>query len=400
MAETIITNIDQLNTEGDHLVRDVSSVLTELEPDRYPLDTITRKMPRGDAARAVKVEWESEGPLPRYDTVATACTAGSSEGSVNLYVTNPSYWRADDILRVLDDSTVPLLRVSAVTSTYITIYALGTRTALLTSGLGTVPAIAAGTKVAWLGNAKEDFFYMSTPKIPVPSIEYNFCENTDVVVKVSGTRNKTRNYTSKHDYERHKIKQLAEFRKSLESKRIFGRRSETTDPTSGNLRWSQGGVDEFITKEYTYAANAVGNKITENMLVDWFVDLFAGNAGSDTRFLFADSYLIGELLKVALINDRTRKHVEVLGVKMDMVEFNFGTLYIKHHRLFNELGKNHFGIILDMENVRLRELQPMEQVKLMLKETGYNGEGIQYFEQASLEVRYPATHARVVGISA
>lgn len=397
MAETIITNIDQLNTEGDHLVRDVSSVLTELEPDRYPLDTITRKMPRGDAARNVKIEWESEGPLPRYDTVKTLNSAGSAEGSVNLYVDNPSYWRADDIIRVLGDSTVPLLRVSAVTSTYITIYALDKRTSILTSGLGTVPALPVGTKLTWLGNAKEDFFYMSTPKIPVPSIEYNWCENTDVVVKVSGTRNKTRNYTSKHDYERHKVKQLTEFRKSLESKRIFGRRSESTDPVSGNLRWSQGGIDEFITKEFGYNIGAAGQKITETMLVDWFVEIFAGNSGSDTRFLFADSYLIGELLKIALVNDRTRKHVEVLGVKMDMVEFNFGKLYIKHHRLFNELGKDHFGLIVDMENIRLRELQPMEQVKLMLKETGYNGEGIQYFEQASLEVRYPATHARIQG---
>ena len=133
------------------------------------------------------------------------------------------------------------------------------------------------------------------------------------------------------------------------------------------------------------------------MIIDWLTSIFTGNNGSSTRVLFADSYLAAELMKVPLTSLRSRALKQVLGVICEELVFNFGKLYVKHHRGFNEMGFAHYGVVLDMEQISKRDLIPMYRQPLNLRSQGVHKDAEQWLEQTTIEVRNPAAHAIIQG---
>jgi hypothetical protein len=398
MAETIVQTITQQTTPSTHLVRDVSTVLSKLQPDRYPLDTMLRRMPSGPRATQDKIEWAKISSLPRKDTLNGATEAGNPAKSKDIVVTNGLMWRVDDVFITPLTSTNPAFWVKAINGNTLTVYALGELTTLNPTGFGTVPALADQTVISWLGNAKAEGFDASVSRMKMPDYDYNWQELFDATVTVSKTRRNTKNYTE-DDYIRSCRSQLEEFRKSIEGKIWFQKASRTVDPTTGEHRWTMNGITRYITKQLKYDKDLVEQpRITEAMVIDWLVEAFSGNNGSENRFLFADTYLSGELLKVPLVANRLRDQAEtVLGVKVNRLEVNMGTVFLKTHRMFNELGYDHFGVIVDMENIQKRDLRPMERIILKLEDVGKDLEGQQYKEQSSIAVVNPPTHALIIG---
>jgi hypothetical protein len=396
MATTFVAGTSQATTPETHLMRDVSMILSKHEPDIVPIDTLLRRMPKGEAAKQDKIEWAQVGMWPRQDTVTSESAAGSAGDTVNVPVDTPGNWRIHDTILIPSDLTAPMLRVEAVNASTLTVRALGEYSNTNATGNGTVPLIPAGAIIAWTGNALPEKGGPSTSRAVMPEYAYNFCELHDVIVDVSGTRKATKNYTNQHDWARSRAEQLREFRLSTEYKLLFGKISRTL---SGGLPiWTMNGIVRYIENTLTYDKNASGVKLSETQIIDWLVRVFSGNSGSQTRFLFADSYLAGEINKVPLSSLRSRELTQVLGVKCEKMIFNFGTVYVKHHRGLNELGFDHYGLLLDMEQIRKRDLQPMERVPLALKTQGKNMDAEQYIEQSSVEVRYPATHAIIQGV--
>lgn len=394
-----VTTLSQQNLPEQHKVRDVSTILSKLEPDLYPLDTILRRMKKGPAATQTKIEWARTVSLPRTDTIAADSAAGSAGAAKVITVTTPNMWRIDDIIITPGSVTNPPLLVTAVnyTNGQVTVYALDQKSTVNVTGYGTVPALTTGDVIAWLGNSKAEGFTQSYSRAQFPTYDYNYCELSDTIVDVTLTRKNTKNYTE-DDWKRARREQLKEFRRSLEYKRWFGIRSEVKDPTDPTKdRWTMHGITRFLSKKFNYDKDATGTKITEAMLIDWLASAFGGNNGSPSRFLFADTWLMAELAKCGLTNRRNLKNEVVLGIKVGMVQTDFGTLFLKHHRGFNEMGKEHYGVIVDMAQVYNRELRPMERKELKLQDIGTDKDAEQYKEQASQEVRNPECHAVIEG---
>jgi hypothetical protein len=402
MAVTYIENITGLTTPATHLQRDVSWALSHLEPDRVPLDTLLRRVPRGPKPISTKIEWAEDDVYPRTDTVNTNAAQGTAAAAVNLYVDHASRWRVNDTIIVPSDKTKPTLLVTAIDASgaYITVYALSNTTdGNATTGMGTVPAFTAGDVIAWTGSTMYEGGTMTKARAVMPNYSYNYQELMDALVRYSKTRKEVKNYTNEQDIPRAKEQQLAEFRRSIEYKLWFQKASLTLDPVSSEQRWTMNGVTQYISNLFTFQKSVQGSQmINEAMLIDWLVQTWAGTNGSETRFLFADTYLMGELMKVDLTNLRLRQPTTVYGVKFERAEFNFGTLYVKHHRGFNEMGKNYYGCILDMEWIQKRDLRPMEKVVLALDKAGTDQEGEQYIEQTSVEVKHGNCHSEIQGL--
>lgn len=402
MASTRVGTITQQTTPSDHLKRDVSSVLSFLEPDLYPLDTMLRRMPEGEAAKAVMVEWGEQSHYPRQDAInhGGGYAAGGATAAVSWVVDNVSMWRVDDIIFLPAQPTAPIMVVESITTgtSTLSVRALGIRTGGNVGGFGTVPLVADDEVIVWLGNAKVEGGTYTAARSSMPYYTTNYCETSDQVVSISGTRKATANYTKNHSWTDAQKEQLKEFRRSLEYKAWFGDASETIDGTTGELRWTMKGITRFITKTLTYDRDSVdGSRITEVMLLNWMRDLFAGNNGSTSRIMFADSYLSTELAKVPLSGLRERKEVSLLGVKVEKIVFNLGTLYIKHHRGFNEMGLEHYGVAVDMESIERRTLRKMEKIPLALKSQGVDKYAEQYLEQSTLVVKNTPAHAIIQG---
>lgn len=395
----LIQSLDTPTTPEDQQMRSVSQVLSILEADKFPLDTMLRRLSAGEKPIQMKHEWMEEGPYPRLDAITTTTGAGAPGAQVTWPVDHASYWRVHDIIRFPSDWSKPAIVVEEVTANSVKVRALSLITSLNATGLGTVPAVTAADVIAWAGNAKTEKAAASTARGLVPSFAYNMCEYSDGVIDISEIQKASKTYGG-DNWTRNQKRQLIEFRKSLEFKNWFGKVSESIDPASGEKRWTRNGVVQYITKSQSYYKDLTNQpKITETMLIDWLVELFGGNNGSESRYLFADTFLMGELMKIGLTNIVERQRVKVLGVKCERAEFNFGELFFVHQRGFNEWGKEHYGIALDMENIFKHDFIEMKKDPIEVKKsTGSPIEREQYSETSTISVRNAAAHCVIEGI--
>ena len=385
LGATMQTDITTDSTDEAHLVRDVSGELTYLRPDLYPMDTILRRseINRGKKkAEQFKVEWEESDIIPRIDTVDGAATAGTGGSAKTVAVANGGRWRANDLVYLPDNATAPgaVLIVNGVSGNSLELYRVDDTD---------VPALADAETLRRLGNAKEEMSKASLPRAKGVDQLYNITEISDAVIGVSGTRLETKNYTV-NDYDRAAKETLYDYRSSLEYKALFGKRQ---NKLYGSTRIrTMGGITYFLqSNDLTYSAGS----LAEADLIDISQAVFSGNSGSRVRLWFMTPNQTAEIAKILIKTETlssTRKET-VLGVKATRVTSPFGDLMLINHQGMEEMGKSNYGLIVDPAHIRRRPLRQMRKKDVTSPDV--DGREEQWLEEATLEVRYEATHAVV-----
>ena len=402
MADTtIVGTLTQSTTSSTHLQRDVSTILSKYEKDRFPLDTLLRLMPNGKPAKAVKYEWESYQTMDRKAVVQADSTAGvNATTAAVISVDTSGVFVPDDILMVVStsnlavipDTTFPQLIVTATGSGTVSVKAFST---VSDTAYVATPIIPAGSILTFIGNAKKEGFTMSDAKMITPIAEYNYCQLFDTTVKVSLTRKATTNYTTQHDWDTARQEQLIEFRRSLEYTSWFGKRAETNDATNdgGEKRWKMNGLTRYITQKIDYKPST----LSEGDLLDWLKVAFSGNNGSAKRMFFVDNELSTAIQKTQLAKAQSMETVRVAGLTCTRIVYNEGELYMKLTPGFREAGLQHYGVIVDMKNIAKKVLRPMTRKRINLEDQGTDADAEQYKEQSTIEVLNPNTHVIVQG---
>ena len=367
---------------------DVSSTLTFLRPDLYPLDTILRRLDseRGAMrAKAQKVQWEEMNVLPYTDTKNGADVAGGAGASKDWVVDNGAFWKVDDIAYLPADGTKLLVTdVVGNTITVYTIGAVGDETAF-----GIVPAIGDGDTIVRMANAKEEYNLASESKAANKVQVYNYTQIFDAVLAISETRLATDDW-SMHDYDANQLQHLFDLRRQLENATVFGKRALIPDPSSSRGRGFMGGITSYLTtNDITYTAGSV----TESLLIDWAKQAGTGNNGSRRRLLIASPNLTADIDKVLLASGTLQSFRDetVLGVMATRIKTSFIDLYLIKNQGFQEYGKTNYGVIIDPANIRRRPLRPMKIKRV--EENNRDGRARQWIEECTLEVRNEPTHA-------
>jgi hypothetical protein len=392
---TVVSDISETSTPDTHKVRDVSDTLSVLESNRFPFDTMLRRMPnRRRPAHNVKVEFpKTDRTAPRQDTVAASSNGHAGGASVTLSVNNAAMWRGNDVVGVANDLTKPNM---VVTSTDV---GAGTITvqAVSTTGYGTVPDFVLGDAITRITTSKTERDTPSASRAIMPAYDHNFIHTYDAVVSVSDHRMRTKNYTTTDDWTRARQDNLYDLRKSIEYNNIIGTLSETTG-ANGHPRWTQNGILRYITQEINYT---IGSLSWAN-LIDINAEVFTGNKGAFTRMLFADSVLSADLDKSFLANERHTPSLKIAGVEFTELRTRHGRLMLAYHPGLDEMGFRSFGFVVDMNEVYKCELQAMERRELMSKRVagGEDAESEQWIEKSTLEVRRPDAHFIIRGQNA
>lgn len=407
MADNVIQDLSQSTTTATHLQRDVSSLMSKYLPDRHPLDTLTRQAEMMSKAIAAKVEWEAIKTMNRKATVTALSTAAANATTAGvLTVDSTAAFAPDDVLsavKVLNgakyfDTSLPQFLVKAINSgTELTVYSFSTTAE---NAYVLTPAIPADTVLTWIGTARGEFAGLGKSKIIVSGNEYNYCQFMDANVRVSKYRQATQNYTSVHDWATARQEGLSEFRKTIELTKWFSKRAivkdSTIDATDGQ-RYKMSGVLDYITRNIDYDPAS----LDELVMLDWLGEVFNGNNGSETRFLFADSKLVTGIQKAMVKNKRHMESVAVAGMRCTRIEFTEGVLILKKAQLFTEAGMENFGVILDMAQIGQKNLIPMEVDKIDQKKMGTaNADVEHYTETSTLVVKNPDCHAILRGRTA
>lgn len=391
MAVTQRGALQQDATPSDVQFKDVSNMLTWRQPQASPLYVALRNLRVGPPARQARINWHEQDTIPRNTTFNGA---QDPTGAASFqYSVNDDIYQVDDVLQLVENTAQPNAIV-IVTST-----GNGTITVSQVDGDeqdnydAALPAVDDTELVVRLGNAKKEFFDASPYRSTYPVEKYNFVQRVDEVVGISNTKKATADYAG-DSWQKNRDNQIYDFQTSRESTLFFGKRDRKT--ISGETRHWMGGIDNFgLNKQFSYSSSS----FDVSKLLDIVRQTFVGNTGSDIRYLHADSLMIQDIME--LDQDKLRRsdyRSNLLRREIPEIRFGFGTIRLVHEQLFDEQQRERLGFILDYENLRMRELNPMKIVRNNLEQTQLkDGEAVQVKEEATLEFRYNDTHAKING---
>ena len=180
----------------------------------------------------------------------------------------------------------------------------------------------------------------------------------------------------------------------MELTNLFGYKLKAYDSTGEDWKYMSGGITRYITKGLTYTSGS----LDKGVYIGWNKSIFDGNSGSDVRVLFAGSTLLAELHECETVNRQIdANNVQTMfGIKFNKIETNFGTLLVKHHKLFNDCGWATKGLVLDIANLEKHIFKPLQTTSLELKKTGIKNANAFVLDEAfCLATRYPDTHATI-----
>ena len=392
------TTISAAAASSDLILTNISQKITEMKPAATPLDTILRNIGMTVPVKAFKSEWYSSDVRGISTTVAVSFDTSASgtvdsTGAVNtITLTAIHMFQVDDNLLVQgisggDDQDLILHIVAKNTSAK-------TVSCIAVNGLGDdedlIPDVPSGTTVIRIGNSKAELDAQTTPYTTFPQKEYNYCQIHMAQIE-EGTFLALNAKEVNWDITDYRMQALYDLRRSFELTSLFGARAKKYDPEGEDWKYFSGGIYRYADGSIEYTSGG----LTDKTFNAWARDIFSGNAGSDNRVLFAGKTLMAEMASVSSIQKQIEaKATEVkFGVKFNMIETNFGTLAVKHHNLFNDVGWAAKGMVLDVNNIERHVFKPMAVDKILLKESGQkNANAYKIDETFCVATRYPATH--------
>lgn len=376
----------------------ISKKITEMKPAATPLDTILRNIGMNVSVNALKTEWYSSD-VRGISTTTSVSFDNSASGTVDssgtvytLTVTDIHIFQIDDnvlVSEVLGGDGKELVvhivekNTSAKTIDVIPVNGLGDDEELM-------PDITSGTTIIRIGNSKNEMDAQTTPYATFPTKTFNYCQ-THMAQIEEGIFFQMAAKEVPWDISDFRAQALYDLRRSFELTTLFGARGYKYDPVGEDYKYFSGGISRYANGALSYTDGA----LTAPTFEDWAKEVFDNNSGSDRRILFAGKELLTQMAQISTIQKQIEaKQTEVIfGVKFNMIDTNFGQLAIKHHALFNRVGWEKKGLVLDVNNLERHVFKPMAVEKIMLKESGQkNANAMKIDETFCVATRYPDTH--------
>ena len=256
-----------------------------------------------------------------------------------------------------------------------------------------MPSITAGATLVRMGRAASELDVQSPQFESLPKKSRNLCQIFKMQVEQSTLQrlaNKEVGWTMSDQEEA----AVYDMRQGMEKSFLFGVARQVWDPIkkehvyfTGGI-WNQAGKDFFLESSTEFNADR---------MVDLMHDAFTGNAGSKRKILIGGSDLISQISKL----DYTRvitagQHVSKWGIDFTELRSKFGCLYVLLSEVFDEVGMNDCGIVIDPEYIQKYTHIPFSTEQLNLKKSGVrNVDALVMTEASCLVLRYPKAHMRV-----
>ena len=256
-----------------------------------------------------------------------------------------------------------------------------------------IPEISKGVSLVRMGRAASELDVQSPQFEALPVKSRNLCQIFKMQVEQSTLQrlaNKEVGWTMSDQEEA----AVYDMRLSMEKSFLFGSARQLWDNNkkeyvyfTGGI-WNQAGKDMFIES---------ATELTVNNMVEMMRQAFTGNAGSKRKILVGGSGLISRISKL----DYTRvitagQHVSKWGIDFTELRSKFGCLYVLLSEVFDEVGMENCGLIIDPEYIQKYTHIPFSTEQLNLKKSGVrNVDALVMTEASCLVLRYPKAHMRV-----
>jgi len=407
-------------------MEDISQKVTEILPARVPLNKIMREIRRAEKAESQELRYYSVVSKDLYDTPnSSASGAGTSVGApakeytyssgaglaqIYIQVTDVDLWQKDQTVLLMNHLCDDTAEASPSGYKDIMFYvkSLTGDVALLVPQNGclghnsggtdysatyVVPNFSATSKFYHAGIAKEETAIQTTPFGIVPTDQLQYCQNFMAQVEESTFQSMTKkevNWGFK-DFERQNIYSMAI---QQELSFLYGVRAKIYD--SPNYHYTTQGITRDITTALTYGTGGSNRTVSQAQYNRWLRTVFTGNNGSETRVLLTGDGLMESLhMGDEYTKQLNGKNTSVeWGVTFTKIVSDFGTLLVKQHPLFSQIGLSDYGIILDMDQISKHDFVPMQVTELDLVKAGTRNVKAKVLQEVSaLILTNPDCHA-------
>lgn len=407
-AETVqgtvaATTVDaQGNIKKPEVDKDtVSKKLAKLMPSKFPLDTITREMPKGRTKSDI-YRYASVLSRPLTCAVKTENTAGMQ---VEVELTTTHMISLDSNLLVPKfDATGPTADAKATTSDALSVSPLILHVIGINHGSGKVtvialnaskvPVLPAGTAMYRVGVAKDQSAAKSDDPMVLPTFDQNYCQINMATVSEAyfqKLQEKEVEWSMKDMQE----STMYDFRLQSELSLLFGYGREFVDPISRKPKYT---MDGFIRK--IPSIRNEGSGVTSAFMNSAMAQIFESNNGSEARICF-----YGSDFGLSMANNAAfEKQLEAgktrvkFGITFNEVETNQGTLLMKKHDAFKLMGYGNAAMVIDPANFRKIVQKDLGWFDLDLEKAGVSRSVDRRIDESfTLEVTNPETHALIIG---
>lgn len=344
-----------------------------------------------------KLNWGEIAVIPFQDSLSALNAGGDT--TATLSVNNINMWTPHCLVKVqntsYDNGQELVLFVQNVNTTNNTISVVS----LGDDGSENIPALAEDDRLTRMGTAFAEGAVSNTAVIQSPTSDYNYAQKFITSMVYSNWLMMTQLFTN---YSFSMVTNLAlqDFRYGQEFAFMFGVRAEINPAAiSGGTETirTTGGLTTYIDQVIEYGTGGGNTTIAEADIVDFTKQMRVGNNGSDTRFLFAGSNMIGSLNK-GVMSDSTRfvqkEYDVVYGLSFTVLYSFFGTINVTYAPLMDQTEYIDRGFLLDMQFIDKFVFQPFRETTTNLWEIRtYDGKSVDMVEACGLVVRNTDTHS-------
>ncbi len=369
------------------IVPDISQIMTEQDPDRYPFVRFLEALAKNKATHW-KHEWNEERLKAFRTTVKTGSGIIGSAVSTDLQVDDANLFVGGDMIRIQHGTTFENVYVASVTNSTTLVV---TRAQSGTTALAT---IAAADEVIHLGSASAENAGAPDGDHIDPTPIYNIVQIFRDAVELSEDAINLK-YFNWSDIEKKQLKDAAQKHlEKMERAFLLGERSYNSGKrTTGGFEW-------FIRTYGSLTDSALGlsnsvfdmsglsfNELTFDKMSD---PIF--RYGSKTKVMLGSGATlskVGTFGKAYLENDQAAS--ETLGLRVKRVTTEHGDLMLVRHRMFDEISYLRTrAFIFDPEHVS-KSIFTNSDTKLFMNIQNNDVDGVkhEYRTKCTLEVRNP-----------
>ncbi len=364
--------------EQSRLQIDMSEKIAELEPDKSPLVTLTKKMKRTRVVKNPEFDWLEQELGSRWSNT----TATATDVATTITVAAGGFFRAGDLVKV--PRTAETLLVTAVSVNTLTVI----------RSWGAVPAAAINNAepLVIIGNANAEGATLRAILQREPVRRTGFTQIVRTPVGVTSTLQATSTHGPRPlSWYRH----VGGIEHAVDMERImlFGERNR--DQVGSQHRRTTGGILEHCTENIL---NVSATTLTEQSFVQWMETVF--RFGSKEKILFACARLCTHIDLWGMGKLQTRPREKTYGLAVKEYMTTHGTLNVIKHHLLEGAVYGGFGLILDMENIAYCPLEGRDTRLLTNRQANdEDAHRDEYLTEFGIEVMLPRTHAIVRGVA-
>lgn len=312
MGVRSISSFNSFTTETSN-VRDVSTRLLTLEPDRTPLYVLTNNSKRKVSVYSPRIEFFEDADLVMLGQASG--TVANQSTATSLTVTDTTIFGVNDIVAVqkASEATATVEELVQITSITAGGGSGTTGTLVVTRGFaGTqVDTVSSGTYLKILGVAQQEAGAIQAPRTPIKSPKTSGAQIFEWPMQITRTAAATKIYGDRP--ERARIQWLGMRRQKLEIENagLFGSYSETLAGTSSV--YTSMGVRSIIS---SWIADAGGTQTPTTMMTFLVWSRMAFRFGSPEKLFMASPLVKSALDYWAATRQFVRAEDKVFGVSL------------------------------------------------------------------------------------